>query len=471
MKKSYTVIFFFVLCFKGMKIFFVFSVLIAFMGLNDTFAQPSSEYVKIDFPSSFNPLGSGARALGMGGAFIGIADDATAASWNPGGLIQIERPEVSFAGSWFHKIEDNKFSLHPESDGSDSISMYDINYFSILYPFTLFNRHMVISLNYQNLYEFSRNWSYPIEYEMNGTNSNKYNMDYYKKGSLSALGLAYCTKFITPQLSLGVTLNFWDNDFNNKWEEKLYGAGIETLLIPEIGSVQYYIENIRTNRYSFSGFNYNIGLLWTIKKLENKLKIGFVFKSPFMADLEHELTQKDVVNGNIATQSNGRWDEELKMPMSFGIGFSYRFSDMFRLGVDIYRTEWQDFILTNSKGVEISPITNNSLGESDINATHQVRIGIEYLYTSGSKYIIPLRSGVFYDPAPASGGYDEYYGFALGIGIKGEKKNIFDYAFDVAYQYRFGNNLDTAISPRNAHFHDVEEHMLCFSFIMRLNEK
>ena len=36
----------------------------------------------IEFSSSLTPVGSGARALGMGGAFIAIADDATAASWN-----------------------------------------------------------------------------------------------------------------------------------------------------------------------------------------------------------------------------------------------------------------------------------------------------------------------------------------------------------------------------------------------------
>jgi hypothetical protein len=50
-------------------------------------------------PSSINPVGSGARAIGMGGAYIGVADDATAASWNPGGLIQLERPEVSIVGT------------------------------------------------------------------------------------------------------------------------------------------------------------------------------------------------------------------------------------------------------------------------------------------------------------------------------------------------------------------------------------
>ena len=34
----------------------------------------------VGIASSPNPVGSGARALGMGGAFIGVADDATAAS-------------------------------------------------------------------------------------------------------------------------------------------------------------------------------------------------------------------------------------------------------------------------------------------------------------------------------------------------------------------------------------------------------
>ena len=50
---------------------------------------------QLEINSAPSPVGSGARALGMGGAFIAIADDATAASWNPGGLTQLERPELS----------------------------------------------------------------------------------------------------------------------------------------------------------------------------------------------------------------------------------------------------------------------------------------------------------------------------------------------------------------------------------------
>ena len=38
-----------------------------------------------------SPVGSGARAAGIGSAFVAVADDATAASWNPAGLVQLER--------------------------------------------------------------------------------------------------------------------------------------------------------------------------------------------------------------------------------------------------------------------------------------------------------------------------------------------------------------------------------------------
>ena len=38
------------------------------------------------------PVGS--RALGMGGAFVSVSDDATSMYWNPGGSARIERPEL-----------------------------------------------------------------------------------------------------------------------------------------------------------------------------------------------------------------------------------------------------------------------------------------------------------------------------------------------------------------------------------------
>jgi long-subunit fatty acid transport protein len=49
----------------------------------------------LNFATSPSPVGSGARAGGKAFAFIAATDDATAASHNPAGLVQLERPEVS----------------------------------------------------------------------------------------------------------------------------------------------------------------------------------------------------------------------------------------------------------------------------------------------------------------------------------------------------------------------------------------
>src|SRR6266581_1799685 len=47
-------------------------------------------------PGEFMSYGAGARSLAMGAAFVGVADDASATYWNPPGLSQITRKELTF---------------------------------------------------------------------------------------------------------------------------------------------------------------------------------------------------------------------------------------------------------------------------------------------------------------------------------------------------------------------------------------
>lgn len=46
--------------------------------------------------SAFEDIGIGARPYGMGGAFVAIADDATAPMYNPAGIDYIKKPELGF---------------------------------------------------------------------------------------------------------------------------------------------------------------------------------------------------------------------------------------------------------------------------------------------------------------------------------------------------------------------------------------
>ena len=66
-----------------------------------TFSQVRADTGDGGYAGAFQQLGLGARALGMGGAFVGVADDATAGFWNPAGLVQIQ---MRTFGVFFRKM-------------------------------------------------------------------------------------------------------------------------------------------------------------------------------------------------------------------------------------------------------------------------------------------------------------------------------------------------------------------------------
>jgi hypothetical protein len=71
----------------------IFSGLFLFMLLSPVvFAQTAQAKYGNDFLST----GSGARALGMGSAHVGLAEDVTAAYWNVAGLAGIESPQIMY---------------------------------------------------------------------------------------------------------------------------------------------------------------------------------------------------------------------------------------------------------------------------------------------------------------------------------------------------------------------------------------
>ena len=416
--------------------------------------------------SSPSPVGSGARSLGIG-AFI-VGDDATASSWNPGNLVILEKPECSIVFEASHKIDRIHFFPNTESSGRQTISEENINFFSIVYPFSVAKRNMVVALTYQHLYDFNREWSFPMKLTHQDIDASLIideQVNYIQSGRLSAIGLSYCAE-IKPGLSFGFTLNFWDNDLSkNEWKEAYQISGTKTLELPvalpeEIPPEPF--KYIDSDSYTFKGFNFNLGMCWEIS---SKWTLGWVFKSPFTADIER-VNQTQITDGYTWDNREVFPDESLDMPMSFGVGMSYKVKDHFKIAWDIYRTDWHKCVYKKSDGTEKSSVTGQAVDASDIDPTYQIRLGMEYRFENLKKshMSIPVRAGVFYDPYPAQGHSEDIFGFNMGAGI-----NLFEkYIVDIAYRYRWGNDVGSSIiyNYPGDFSTDVSEHILYSSLII-----
>lgn len=428
------------------------------------FAPPvpgQEELRKIEIPSSVNPVGSGARALGMGGAFIAVCDDATASSWNPSGLVQLETPEFSVVGAWFDRFEENRFSHHPEGNAGHGVQKNRINFLSFACPAVLWDHHLVFSISYQHLFDFTREWDFGLVERTDSVSAGR-KVHFSQDGGLSAIGLS-CGMEITPKLSLGLTVNFWEDSIrDNQWKETRTESwdGVE-----KEHNIRFVYDTTTTDTYSFSGMNFNLGGLFRITPA---LTLGMVVKTPFSADIIHESRYETKTDFPGASPGAGvsSAQESLDMPLSFGIGIACRFTDRFTLSGDIYRTQWGDYLLTDADGYEISPLTGKPHEEADVSDTHQVRLGMEYLFYSLKKtnpVVIPLHFGVFYDPMPAEGSPDDSFGVSLGTGFARGP-----FVFDLACQYRFANDIRTFIMEGIGFSQDTEEYTVYASVIFHL---
>lgn len=197
------------------------------------------------------PVGSGARALGQAGAFTAVADDATAASWNPAGLIQLEWPELSAVYRGSDRTDHHAPKNQDVSTAQNQYANHELNYLSAVYPARLNNRNITFSLNFQEAYDFAfaftgtflernnqteafrTNYNYSISYTTNIVQDSQiFDMEttisrevdrwvnqspesqllssihFLQEGTIDALSPAFAIE-LNPRLSIGATLNVY----------------------------------------------------------------------------------------------------------------------------------------------------------------------------------------------------------------------------------------------------------------------
>jgi len=128
-----------------MRIFTVLFLVFVLSGIS--IAQIGSEIYE------FNVQGNGARSAGMGYAFTGLADDATAITVNPAGIAQLGTFEFSLVTRL--DIGTGSISLSPEYPVSDlgltltRASNFDFNFASVVLPLPLGNMNAAAGLAYR----------------------------------------------------------------------------------------------------------------------------------------------------------------------------------------------------------------------------------------------------------------------------------------------------------------------------------
>ncbi|HXK11769.1 MAG TPA: hypothetical protein VMT70_19145 [Vicinamibacteria bacterium] len=421
---------------------------------------PRLETDRIDITGRQNlTLGSGARAYGMGGAFLARADDATAASWNPAGLSYLRLPELSLVGAF------NSFDVTRGLD-SDRFKGNAIDFAAFAWPVGFGDLRGAVQFSYQRAISFDGS-RHIQQYTASGQ------LQQFEDGSsdggfdVVAIGSGLR---LSRHVRAGFTLNRWLNGYTQTLSR--------TVLTDTQRPLRQFDLDFRPR-----GWNVNLGLI--VSPVE-QLNVAAVFKTPFTAGVRLDKSRRDSWGTidtltEVTTNAARSDDVRLQFPSSFGFGLSWRPRDTLTLSADYTHTGWSDAQILNyfelaataptgEGGVKAPPppptvypqLQYPTLGAvpdptnpddparlvSQQNS-EQIRVGVEWVVIKGALKI-PLRAGYFNDrqiiPNPG-GSTPRFNGFTAGTGII-----LGSMLLDVAYIYEFGDYLVAGDTTGGADF-------------------
>jgi hypothetical protein len=335
--------------------------------------------------------GSGARALGMGGAFLARADDATAASWNPAGLSYLRLPEVSFVYSGGNLnsresipatedfIDDRRNGRGPEF----LAATYPVRIGSVSGSMQLSFQRQISFTSDRTIDEFFGGASGDPAFTRHSTITSRGGFDVVALGSGMQLSGA---------VRVGATLNRWFNGYEQTYDKPV-----------ELG------ESHQEVRFDLRGWNANLGLIWTPTGM---LNLGVIYKTGFRTDSTLDRLRSDPFpssEGGVREREANSEDlglhPALEFPAAFGVGASVRPRSALTLSVDYTRTLWSegifhDFFDLGRTGPFPTifeqvpyPTLNDKVPQDD---SEQIRLGLEYVIIRG-RFKVPIRVGYFND--------------------------------------------------------------------------
>ena len=308
--------------------------------------------------------------MGMGGAFIGLADDATAISWNPGGLTQLYKPEVSLVSRFVGESYDDEFYEEKYTQNH-----FALNFGSAAYPFM--DGKFVVAAAYQQQLDMYNNW-----YDDSSDSGGAYTI---------STGIAYQ---VLPIVSIGLSTNIW----LGKWKSE---------------------DSFGSNDIKFSGFNMNIGAMLNLRNLSNSipLQVGFSTRTPF--DLSVKVD--DGFNS---------WTNKVEMPLMMGFGAAYFLGENLILSADFEMRNYgkSKIIYDDGSSVYLSNSEEN-VNQLRIGAEYMLVTDFAAIPVRAGIKTVPTLLA-HWDESGYPDGQVVGSGFALGTGLIFEKIAI-DVTYDI----------------------------------------
>lgn len=367
--------------------------------------------------TDYNFLGGGAKARGMGGAFFAVSDDPTAASWNPAGLTQLDKPQMNLSfSSYMGRTEYTSTTegLDFSSSGELKNDVNAISFASVAIPFTLKERELVGGVLYQRLadiYQENRHaliLGSVVYVDTTIKNFVLPPMDEKVTGKLDVVSISLGGKLF-ESLSLGVGVNIYAGNFTS---DVSFFASVDTTGL----NGNRFHPHIKSD---YSGFNFTLGAMYKI----DKLRLAGVVKTPFTLkeDNDLKLFQDIILNGvvletpSILASPFFKTTRKWKMPTMIGLGTSYQINSL-TLAADLEFRNYSKTEVTYRRNIanpEDEEVTTGdyltdkwwgsegneppfvpSLEWRDLT---QFRIGAEYMINTKFGNI-PLRVGFRNDP-------------------------------------------------------------------------
>jgi len=307
------------------------------------------------FGMDFRFNNPGARSSAMGGAFIGLADDATAAYTNPAGLTILSEPEVSLELK-HTRLTNKVYSFQGSDEFEDDV--FDTSFFSFAYP----KKDSTITLYRHRLVNVESNF----EWRESVTRSDKidFDMDVVTTG----IGMGFK---VSETLSMGLSVGFAHLEYYSLDDK--YDMGV--------------LDSFERVNDEDSAEHYTVSFLWN---LAEKLNVGLVYRyGPEFRTTKSRW--EDTGAGVYELQYN--LESELKIPDAYGLGLAYRFSPSFTAALDANYVEYSD--LTDN--FELEPASPQNGSDFEVDDAVEVHVGLEYVVDLETRPLA-LRMGYFYRP-------------------------------------------------------------------------